>query len=133
MGRGLAKKHSSLFKKTELINPFFLFPFIYDVYKTGKSREIVSFIVWESFHKLGLFPKKQYLEFNNSDVLILENENLNDLEFKKRINLFFKSRGISITNSAHSWKLLFINKDKEIFGCLYPDDKDIKVLMAENL
>ncbi len=57
MGRELTKRHSLLFEKT-VTNPFL---FAHDMYNYGKLCEFVSFIVWELFHKLGLFPKKKYL------------------------------------------------------------------------
>jgi len=120
MGRELTRRHSVLFKK-KVGNPFL---FARDIYQYGKFRELVSFIVWELFHKLRLFPKKKYLKFNNRDALSLENESLNSLEFGKKIDHFFSSRGLRITRSAHNWKLLFISHE-EIFGCLYPDDRDL--------
>src|SRR3990172_6107705 len=116
MGRELTKRHSLLFAK-RVKNPFL---FVRDIYQYGKFRELVSFTVWEFFHKLGLFPKKKYLRFNNSEALTLENERLNGLDFNGKACLFFESRGLSIARSNRHWKLLFINSNKEIFGCLYP-------------
>lgn len=122
MGLILTKRHSLFFEK-KIKNPFL---FIHDIYKYGKFRELVSFIVWEIFHKLRLFPKDQYLKFNNSEALILEDEGLNDSAFGERINHFFRSRELNISKSDHNWKLLFINENnKEIFGCFYPDDREL--------
>jgi len=121
MGRILTQRYSLLFEK-KVINPFL---FAHDIYKTGKFRELVSFIVWELFHRLRLFPKKKYLKFSNSEALTLENARLNDLDFGEKINHFFRSRGLSIVSAVHSWKLVFINNNGEIFGCLYPDDRDL--------
>jgi hypothetical protein len=118
----LTKQYSVLFGNKKGKN---LFSFVYDVYKSGKSREIVSFIVWELFHKLGLFPKKDYLIFNDTEALTLENEGLNSLDFRERIDHFFSSRELGIISSDHNWKLLFRNNEGEIFGCLYPDDQDL--------
>jgi hypothetical protein len=121
MGRDLTKRHSLLFEK-KVKNPFW---FAQDIYKYGKLREFASFMVWEFFHKLRLFPKRKYLKFNNNEALTLENERLNGLDFSQKIDHFFKSRGLSIISSEHDWKLLFINHNQEIFGCLYPDDRDL--------
>ena len=64
MGRDLTsdltKQYSTLFEKKGMKK---IFSFARDVYKSGKLREIISFAVWEMFHKLGLFPKKDYLVF----------------------------------------------------------------------
>lgn len=122
MGRGLTKRYSSIFEKKGVKN---LFSFVHDVYKSGKFRELVSFIVWELFHTLRLFPKNKYLKFNNSEALTLENESLNGLDFSNKINHLFRSRELNATRSYHNWKLLFINNNGEIFGCLYPDDRDL--------
>lgn len=123
MGRELTRRYALVFEKKGVKNPL---SFVHDIYKSGKSRELVSFIAWELFHKLGLFPKKQYLKFNNSEVLRFDDESLGGLEFSERIDQFFRSRGLGIVSSDHNWKLLFINNNnKEIFGCLYPDDRDL--------
>lgn len=122
MGRALTKRHSSLIERKEVKN---LFSFVYDIYKYGKVRELVSFLVWELFHKLRLFPKEKYLKFNDSAPISLENVRLNDSDFSERINQFFKSLGLSIVSADHNWKRIFINNNGEIFGCLYPDDKDL--------
>ena len=122
MGRELTKRHSVLFEK-KVKNPF---SFVHDVYKSGKSRELVSFIVWEVFHKLRLFRKQDYLKFSNSEALTLGNESLKGSDFSEGIAQFFRSRGLSIVGSHHNWKLLCINNNnKEIVGCLYPDDRDL--------
>src|SRR4030067_848186 len=121
MGRELTKRHSFLFEK-KVRNPFL---FAQDIYKYGKSRELASFIVWELFHKLRLFPKQKYLNFSNSEALTLDNESLTGSGFSEKIVHFFRSRGLSIIRSDHNWKLLFINNSEEIFGCLHPDDRDL--------
>ena len=82
MGRELTKRHSFLFEK-KVRNPFL---FAQDIYKYGKARELASFIVWELFHKLRLFPKQEYLKFSNSEALTLDNESLTGLEFGEKID-----------------------------------------------
>lgn len=128
MGFELTKRYSLLFEK-KLKNPFL---FIHDIYKYGKVSELVSFLIWEAFHQLRLFPQDKYLKFKNNEALTLEeNELLNNSVFTEKINLFFSSQGLNISRSDRNWKLLFINNNnnnnnnKEIFGCLYPDDRDL--------
>jgi hypothetical protein len=118
----LTKQYSTLFANKKGKS---LFSFVQDVYKSGKSREIVSFMVWELFHKLRLFPKEQYLTFNNPQALALENESLNSLDFHQKLYDFFGRRDLRILNSDHNWKILFKSNDGEILGCLYPDDQDL--------
>ena len=118
----LTKQYSVLFEKKSGKN---LFSFVHDVYKSGKSREIVSFIIWELFHKLKLFPKADYLTFNNHLALTFENERLSGSDFHQKLDNFFSSRGLRVTSSDHNWKVLFKNNDGEIVGCLYPDDQDL--------
>ena len=122
MGRILTERYSLLFEK-KVGNPFL---FAHDVYKSGKLRELSSFVVWELFHRLRLFPKKQYLKFNSNEVISLDNlGRLKDTELNKKIDRLFSSRGLNVTKSDHNWKLLFINKNQDIFGCLYPDDREL--------
>lgn len=121
MGRELTKRYLTSEKK-RLKNPI---AFILDVYKSGKSREFVSFIVWEFLHKAGLFPAERYLQFNNKDVINLSDGSLSDLNFNKKIHHYFESRALNLWESRHNWKLLFIGDDKEIFGSLYSDDQSL--------
>jgi len=118
----LTKQYSVLFEDKQGKNIFY---FVQDVYKSGKSREIVSFIIWELFHKFKLFPKANYLTFNNHVALTFESERLSSSGFHQKLDNFFSSRGLRVTSSDHNWKVLFKNNDGEIFGCLYPDDQDL--------
>ena len=126
MGRDLTsdltKQYSTFFEKKGMKR---LFSFVYDVYKTGKLREFFSFAVWEVCHKLGLFPKKDYLLFENREGIKLVNERLTNQEFDAKITQFFESQKLSAIKSDHNWKLLYTNNNKEIIGCLYPDDCDL--------
>jgi hypothetical protein len=122
MGREITKRYLSPSGKKKLRNPF---SFIWDVYKSGKSREFISFMVWEVFHKTGLFPNERYLHFNNSDVIRLNDGIINDLEFAKKLNRFFETRDLNLKSSNQNWKLLFIGNTGEIFGCLYPEEREL--------
>ena len=122
MGRELTRRHSLLFEKKGVRNLFSLFN---DLYRYQKWSELISFTVWELFHKLRLFPKKKYLRINNREGLTLENERLNSLDFSEKIDHLFRSRDLIATRSNLNWKLLFIKKDGEIIGCQYPDDKEL--------
>ena len=121
MGRELTLRHSSLFEK-KVRQPFL---FVRDVYRYGKSRELVSFIVWELLHRFRLFPKTNYLTFADGAALELDGAPFTDLAFRDQIRRFFKGRGLRATRSEHNWKLLFIHDNGTIFGCLYPSDTDL--------
>ncbi len=122
MGRDLTKRYFSLFEKINLNS---LARFLNDLYKSGKSREFASFMVWEAFHKLALFPKKSYLKFINDETLSLDRETIGDSSFDEKTRAFFKGKGVEITRSKHNWKRFFVGDDNTIFGCLYPDDKSL--------
>jgi len=126
----LTSQYSSSFEKRGVKTIPYLFlqslSFVRQAYNNEKLNELVSFAVWQLFHKCGLFPKNQYLQFNNSEALTLENERVNALDSSDNINTFFRTRELSIVRSYHDWKILFINNNnKEIFGCLYSDDKQL--------
>ena len=122
MGRELTRRYSSYFEKIGGKNPV---SFLHDLYQYGKLREFTSFMVWELFHKFRLFPEENYLRFSGNDILTLGNENLNGSEFSEKITHFFRKRGLDILRSKHNWKRIFIDDDKVIFGCLYPQDRDL--------
>ena len=119
MKREITRRHSLLFEKKGARNLLGLFD---DLYRYQKWSELISFAVWEAFHKLGLFPKDQYLKFVNREALSVEKVGLN-AEFDETIFWFFKSRGLTVARSPINWKLLFTGNKGEIFGCVYPDDK----------
>ena len=122
MGReDLTKQYFSLGK----INPSSLPRLLRDLYRSGKSREFASFVVWEAFHKLKLFPKKSYLKFVNGGPLTLEREKIDDSAFDEKIKAFFKSKGVKIARSKHNWKRFYVADDGAIFGCMYPDDSSL--------
>jgi hypothetical protein len=126
MGRDLTsdltKQYSVLFEKRGVKR---LFSFVQDVYKAGKLREIVSFVIWEIFHKFGWFPKKDYLVFNNHEAMTFGSEQLSSPEFHAKVSKFFENTGLNAAQSAHNWKLLYNNNDGMIYGCLYPEDQDL--------
>ena len=125
MGRDLTsdltKQYSTLFEKKGIKR---IFSFAQDVYKSGKSREIVSFAVWEILHKLGLFPKKDYLVFDKHEAIKLNSKIPLNLEFDARTSQFFASNGLQAEKSELNWKLLYFHQG-EILGSLYPDDCDL--------
>lgn len=122
MGRDLTKRYFLPSEKKGMSNPF---SFLRDIYRHGKSHEFVSFMVWEAFHRFGLFPEDSYLRFSQGEVPELDLEGLTDSAFGERIKRFFTSRGLGISRSRHNWKLLFRGDNGEIFGCLYPNDRDL--------
>ncbi len=122
MRRLLTERYSLLFDK-KVMNPLL---FARDIYQYGKFRELVSFVLWELMHQLRLFPKKKYLKFNSGEVISPEKERLNDPGFSDKIHSFFKTRGLDASLAHHNWKLLYRNRNDEvIFGCLYPNDRDL--------
>lgn len=122
MREDLTKRYSFLFERRGLQR---LFSFLQDVYRSGKAREITSFLVWEVFHRLKLFPPKAYLEFSPEKPLGLERVKLDSANFHERIALFFKSKGLGLTVCSTNWKLVFKSGDGEIFGSIYPDDQNL--------
>lgn len=118
MGRQLTARHSELFER-QIPNPY---GFIRDIYQYGKASELVSFMVWELIHRLRLFPKERYLKFDEHKALVLGNQSLEQPQFGEELTSHFSSRGLHLSRSAHNWKLLFINNDREMFGCMHADD-----------
>jgi hypothetical protein len=127
MGRDLTsdltKQYSGLFERKGIKR---ILAFAQDVYKSGKLREIVSFMVWEMFHKLRLFPKKEYVVFDKREAIKLENENLTKAEFDAKTVQFFKDKSLHVEKCDLNWKLVYTHHS-EIYGCLYPDDCDLYV------
>jgi hypothetical protein len=128
MGRELTRRHSGLFEK-RIPNPF---QFVYDVYAYGKLSELFSFMVWEVQHKLGLFPKAQYMRFTTHAVLSLAGDRVNRVEFNARLARHFAKHGLHLARSPHNWKLMLIYRcplddSSSIYGCLLPHDRNLYV------
>lgn len=121
MGRDLTKRYSALFERKGLR---YLLRLARDIYEYRKLSEVASFVVWETFHKLGLFPKAKYLALNN-EPLKLESQSLDDPDFAASIGSHFTSKGLSVARAGQNWKVLFIKNDQEFFGCRYPEDTEL--------
>jgi hypothetical protein len=126
MGRDLTsdltKQYSTLFEKKGMKR---IFSFAQDVYKSGKLREIISFAVWEMFHKLGLFPKKDYLVFDKREAIKLSTKaSIESPEFDAETTQFFASNRLHAIKSELNWKLLYFHNG-DIFGSIYPEDRDL--------
>ena len=122
MRRELTRRHSILFEKKGTRN---LFSLVNDINQYQKWSELVSFMVWEFSHRLGLFAEKNYLKFNDREGISLENEVLTGSDFNEKLVDLFKTRGMIASRSDIDWKLLFIKNDGEMIGCLYSDDKAV--------
>lgn len=118
----LTKQYSGLFRKKG--GKLFLL-FAQDVLKSGKLRELSSFVIWELLHQLRLFPKSRYVKFSGSAALSLNTESLSSDSFHADVIRSFESHGLRATRCTRNWKLLCSDSRNEVFGCFYPDDCDL--------
>ena len=125
----LTSHYSTIFEKRGVKTvPYLLSKslfFVRELYKSKKLSELLSFTVWESLHKFGLFPKAEYLQFTDAEPLTLDYERMEVLDSRGSITPFFEDSALGAVRSDHDWKLLFVNNNSEIFGCLYSDDKKL--------
>src|SRR5574341_1285069 len=122
MGRDLTKRYLSVFETHRVTQPL---SFVRDVYATGKWRELSSFIVWESLHRLRLFPVHGYLTFTDSKPLALKTEDFTDAGFNDRVGEFFAGLGLRATACHQNWKLVYLRGGGGILGCRYPNDNEL--------
>jgi hypothetical protein len=123
MGRELTKRYWSVFETRRLAQPV---SFVRDVYAAGKWRELSSFIVWELLHRFRLFPIHAYLTFSDYRPLTLERENLDDRPaFCERVKRHFADQGLRATTCEHDWKLVYLRRDRGMFGCCYPNANEL--------
>lgn len=114
----LTQKYSHLIEKQGFDRVLHIalsfFPLLIDVARSGKLREIISFGIWEIRHVLGLFPKSQYIVFDESEPLIIkESDVLGNLDFSDS-----KFKIIRTQN----WKVSHRDSKEIIFGCLASED-----------
>ena len=121
MKRELTRRHSLLFEKKRAKN---LLGLIDDVHRYQKWSELLSFAVWEVFHKIGLFPRKQYLTFASGEPLRLETVRFQE-GLDEKIARIFRSRDLCAVRSPQDWKLLFTSKTGDILGSLCADEKSL--------
>lgn len=119
MGRDISKRYSFLFEGKHVSRGL---SFLGDAYRTGKSRELASFLVWEILHRLALFPKSAYLKFNPGGVLALTDENPRAQEFDLDLRRAFASHGLCATRLDPNWKQFFVERNGVRWGSIYPDD-----------
>jgi hypothetical protein len=124
----LTEMYSSLFEERNLKElPGLVsksLSFVREAHRSGKLVELTSFLVWEIFHRFGLFSKQDYLDFAEGEALRLEDAGPDELDTSDDVARFFENRAQRIVRSEHDWKLLFI-KDDKVLGCLYTEDKKL--------
>jgi hypothetical protein len=130
MGRELTRQYSSFTDGAAVAHtrehPSRAYSFLRDVYRSGKIRELLSFVAWETFHRLGLFSRDKYLTFRDSPPLILDSATSDCGTLDDRVSGFFDDHGLRAIRATHNWKLLFSNASTgELYGCIYPDDRDL--------
>lgn len=57
----LSSKYSTLPLRSPVLLVRFLYDFLRDVHRSGKSVELLSFIIWEVQHRLRLAPRRKYV------------------------------------------------------------------------
>jgi hypothetical protein len=92
----LTEKYKNFFKInniSSLVDFLNHFPsFVYDVFKSGKIREMASFVIWELKYIFNFFPNDSYLNIQDSNHLIIErNDDIANVEFSKKIATFNQS------------------------------------------
>jgi hypothetical protein len=123
MGVTLTQKYSHLVEKEGFDKIYHIalsfFPLLFDVVKSGKLSEIISFAIWEMRYKYSLFAKDEYLTFNDTAPLVIEGDaKIDSLDFSD----FLKEQPFLIRRSI-DWKVYFTKDSKTLFGCLSNDDK----------
>ncbi|MFT4033594.1 MAG: exo-alpha-sialidase [Siphonobacter sp.] len=68
----LSSKYANLSLRNPLTFGKHLFSFCRDIYYTGKTVELFSFIGWEIMHRGKLFPARKYLNFSDHKAYSIE-------------------------------------------------------------
>ncbi len=123
MGTIITKKYSHLAEKKGLDRAFHIalsfFPLVIDVLKSGKLREISSFAVWELKHKLGLYSKKDYIQFDNHMPFVIK---VGDVVSEFDFSAITASESYEM-KLTRNWKLFHTDSKESIFGCLADENR----------
>ena len=116
LGTIITKKYSHLAEKKGLNKLFHILlvspSLAKDVLKSGKTREIISFGLWEIAHRIGLFSN--YITFKNKEPFYLEEGmDIESLDFEA----FSKDLPIMIKKIIN-WKVYHVDSKGVIYGCL---------------
>jgi hypothetical protein len=109
----ITNKHWKNLNKTKFSLIKSVFPFLLDVFRTGKLEEIFSFFIWECYHKSGLFKPSSYLRINEP----LTNLTIEDFFGSKEI--LFKAgtdSTIKIEATSISWHVIHFDAEDNIWG-----------------
>ncbi len=117
----LTKRYSSLFEN-RLRVPIV---FVRDLHRSQKLPELASFLAWEVLHKLRLFGRDDYLEFNSGRPLVLGEKQVSDPLSGAYLAQLGALQGLRIAGSRHNWKLFFVGPSGQTIGCIYPEDSDL--------
>lgn len=95
------------------------FQFLFHVYRTGKTTELVSFIGWELLYRMHYYPSSRTVKLTNSIPFTINED-----------GWLMESAGVSESNPdkryaepiAIDWKYCFQGVDSVVWGCEYGHD-----------
>jgi hypothetical protein len=94
------------------------YQFTQHVYRTGKTQELSSFLIWELQYRLGLFRRANRLTFTQQPVSI---QFIQD-SLKATTDKLPLDEGLTITTTSIDWKYCFEDKQGKLWGCEFGND-----------
>lgn len=96
-----------------------LYAFLTEIHKVGKSRELISFAIWEIGHRSRFYRlRNKYIQFSDSKCFSLpfENEKVFD---EVQLTAFLNQKELNFESIDIDWKYCVEMSDKLVLGCRY--------------
>jgi len=103
--------------------------FLYHVNKSGKTVELISFILWELFVRMKIILKP--IQFKKSNFFTLNDENLDDIQIQDQLSELLNRHGFKV-DKAPIFKKIFLENDNEGWGCLNNEQSVLVYLNVKN-
>ncbi len=94
------------------------YQFVQHVYRTGKTRELSSFLIWELQYRLGFFTRNKVLTFNQQPISIPFIQD----SLKTTIDTLSLGEAVTITKTTIDWKYCFEDAQGQLWGCEFGND-----------
>lgn len=105
--------------------------FLFTVYKSGKIRELISFVIWEILYKLNLLGKP--IQFNANTPILLNEDHLDKEILVKELNHLLQDNQFSAESiDKLQLKMIFLVGKKEGWACPLLESNVLLHLKIEN-
>lgn len=114
----VSSKYFAKFSQSGVFNLTYVWRFLLDIQRVGKLSELISFVLWETMHRLRLYQAgNQYVRFTDDSYLSIRNEE--NLTGNLIFGSFIAEQGLCFQAVDVDWKYCVQTRGGVLLGCCY--------------